>query len=293
MRITVVIPAFNEEANIGRTLESLLRPNEGDGPDRDHAGVADLDIVVAANGCVDRTADIARSFGVRVIDIATPSKTAALNAADAASTDFPRVYMDADMVVSPALIRALAEAVSRPGVLAAVPRAQIDATDSTWPVRAYYAINTRLPVFAGRLFGRGMIALAEQARARFESFPEIIADDMFLDAVVAADEKDEIDRPVRVRVPRDAGELVRRVARSREGNEEFHAWMREVGSAQGLAFDPVVGSRPGSWLRDVALPAPRLWPAAACYLAIVASAHRLRRSSRWTPRSGWGRGPSF
>src|SRR6185312_6038650 len=111
----------------------------------------------------------------RVVEIPTASKTAALNAADSMASYYPRIYLDADIVVSPRLVRALGEALSAPGVHGAVPRPEMDLAASSWPVRAFYRINSRLPVFRGRLFGRGVIAISKDARARFGAFPEIIA----------------------------------------------------------------------------------------------------------------------
>jgi glycosyltransferase involved in cell wall biosynthesis len=273
------MPAFNEEAGIGRALRALTEPGAG------------LDVVVAANGCTDRTAEIARSYGVRVVEIATPSKTAALNAADEIAGGDVRVYMDADVPADAALVRQLAEAVARPGIEAAVPRPVVDTGASTWPVRAYYAVNARLPVFRGRLFGRGIIALSAAARSRFERFPDITADDMFLDAIVAAGEKAEIDVPIRVVAPRTTGDLIRRVARSRDGNAEFWRFVSAAPPGYGLPPDPVPGPSSTSWLRHVVLRAPWLLPSAIVYVAVVLRAERKRRSPSWDVRSGWGRTP--
>ena len=280
MQISVIVPAFNEEAGIGTALRALLEPAESG---------SDLDIVVAANGCTDRTAEVARSFGVRVVEIPTPSKTAALNAAEKLVDGDVRVYMDADVPADGRLIRRLAAAVTQPGVEAAVPRLAVDTSGSTWAVRAYYAINARLPVFRGRLFGRGVIAISARARSRFTHFPEITADDMFLDAVVAAHEKTEVDVPVRVVAPPNRSDLVRRVARGRDGNAEFWRFVKAAPDGYGLPPDPVPGPRATSWLRNVVLRAPWLLPAAVVYVAVVLLAERRRRSRSWDVRSGWGR----
>ncbi len=53
-RFSVVIPCYNEEAYIGETLESLI--------DQDFKGK--FEIIVVDNNCTDRTADIAKSYGV-------------------------------------------------------------------------------------------------------------------------------------------------------------------------------------------------------------------------------------
>ena len=270
------MPAYNEQAAIGTALRALLEHPEF-GPD--------MEILVAANGCTDRTAEVARSFGVRVVEVPAASKTAALNAADAIAAGDVRVYLDADVPADAALVRRLAAAVARPGVEAAVPRPAVDTSASTWAVRAFYAVNARLPVFRNRLFGRGVIALSAAARARFARFPDITADDMFLDAVVPAGAKAEIDLPVRVVAPRTGRDLVRRVARARDGNAEFRRWV----AAAPAGFDAAAGPDSSSWLRHVVLRRPWLLPAAGVYVAVVLLAEQRRRSPSWDVRSGWGR----
>lgn len=282
MRTSVIMPAFNEAANIGNTLRTLLECRR--------IGL-DLEIVVAPNGCTDATAEVARGFDVRVVELTQPSKTGALNAAEAVATGGPRIYLDADVPIDPGLIELLVAAVSGPGVRAAVPRPEIDATASSWPVRAYYRINGRLPVFRGRLFGRGIIALSAAARSRFARFPELIADDMFLDAMVGPDEKIEVDGVIRVLAPARARDLVRRLARARAGNAEFWRIVRAAPADFPAVVDAVPGPRTSSWLRQVVLPSPRLLPAAVCYLVLTVLAEAWRRWPGWNVRSGWGRMP--
>lgn len=279
MQVSVIIPAYNEEAGIGRVLRELAQTPEA-GPD--------IRIVVAPNGCSDRTAEVAGGYGVQVVDVPVASKTAALNAADAV-VDGPRVYLDADIVASPALIRALGAALREPGIHAAVPRAEVDLAGSSWPVRAFYAINAKLPVFSGRLFGRGCIAVSAEGRARFAEFPDLIADDMFLDGMLHGGEKREVDLAVRVPAPRRLGDLIRRVARARAGNKQYFAWSQSHGRAYGAVADPVAGPARASWLRDVVLRSPRLWPAALVYVAVVLLAEARLRSRRYSVASGWGR----
>ena len=52
---------------------------------------------VVANACTDRTAEIAREAGVRVVEISTPGKANALRLGDAECVTFPRIYVDADI----------------------------------------------------------------------------------------------------------------------------------------------------------------------------------------------------
>ena len=94
--LSVPISAHNEEAVLGRCLDSLLADAE---PGK-------LEIVVA-NRCRDRTVEIGRSYGpqVPVIELEEASKQAALDACDVAATAFPRAYVDADIALSTAILR--------------------------------------------------------------------------------------------------------------------------------------------------------------------------------------------
>jgi glycosyltransferase involved in cell wall biosynthesis len=268
--ISVVIAAHNEEAVIGRCLDAIL----GDG----------LDITVVANGCTDRTAEVARQRpGVRVLDLPAAGKPGALNAGDAVAVGFPRVYLDADVVLSPGAIPALAAALDD-GPLAVVPQRVLDVHGRPILVRAYYAINKHLPAYRNALFGRGAIVLSEQGRARFAEFPTMTADDLFLDSLFADGERVEVpDVTSRVATPRKTADLVRRLTRVRAGNA---ALRRESALPAGVR-----SSVRSSWLRDVVLPRPWLAPAAACYVSLIATAELRARRSRGSAVQ-WGRDES-
>lgn len=80
-RVSVIIPAHDEAAVIGRLLGALV---DGDPEGR-------LEIVVGANGCTDGTAAVARAVDPRILVAETEraSKIAGLNAADGVATVFP------------------------------------------------------------------------------------------------------------------------------------------------------------------------------------------------------------
>ncbi len=59
MNISVIIPAHNEEHYIGRCLSSVRKAGE--------FAKAKVGIVVVANRCTDKTEEIARSFGARIV----------------------------------------------------------------------------------------------------------------------------------------------------------------------------------------------------------------------------------
>ncbi len=98
--LSLIIPASNEEAWIGRCLQAVA----------DSAPVpGGLEVIVVANGCRDHTATVARGFagrvpGLQVLELAQGSKPAALNAGDAAANGPLRAYLDADCVLSPPVL---------------------------------------------------------------------------------------------------------------------------------------------------------------------------------------------
>ena len=163
-RISVVIPAHNESAVIQRVLRPLA----------DALRTGELEVIVAANGCTDDTADLARAVapGITVVEVPTPSKILALNAADEVATVFPRVYVDADVEVGLAELRGLAELLGEPdGPLVAAPRMRIDTSRSSWPVRAHYRIWELSDYRQRGHVGSGVYALSAAGRGRFGRFP--------------------------------------------------------------------------------------------------------------------------
>lgn len=255
---SIIVPAHNEAGRIAGNLALLAAGAEPD----------EFEIIVVANGCTDATAEVAQGIaGVRVIDLPDPGKAAALRAGDAAATRPARIYLDADVPLSAQDARVLSKAVTAmPGVHAATGRRRILTRGSSLWVRAYYAVNRRLPVYDEGLYGRGVIAVGPIGRARFDEFPDAIADDLFLDSLFTAEEKCQLgDVSSSVAAPRTTVQLVTRLARVRRGNRE----MRETH-----------GARPQSrtaWLRHVVFPRPWLWPAGICYAAVVAAAEVLSR----------------
>jgi hypothetical protein len=149
-----------------------------------------MDIIVVANGCVDDTADVAASFGpaVRVLTLPAASKYAALTTGDRAATSFPRIYVDADVEVRTADIRALAAALRQPGVLAAAPPRELVITGRPWWVRWYYDVWTRLPGVQRGLWGRGVIAVNEAGHRRLVDLPPVQGDDLAMSLMFEPEE---------------------------------------------------------------------------------------------------------
>src|SRR5437763_13612695 len=155
--LSVVVPAHNEEAVIARCLTALLQDVAPDV----------IDVVVVCNGCTDRTADIAASFGVRVLSTPAASKSAALNLGDDAARHFPRAYADADVEVTGAALMQTASALAG-GALAAAPGLQLDLAGRSWAVRSYYRVWSRMRDAASDVTGSGAYVLSEDGRLRFD-----------------------------------------------------------------------------------------------------------------------------
>ncbi len=184
-QVSVVIPAHNEEAVIARCLTSL------------QAGAHDgeLDIIVVCNGCKDATADVVRRVApsATVIEISVASKVAALNAGDRLARHFPRFYVDADVELPLPDLRRVARALAGDGILCAAPRPLFVLDDRSWAIRAFYDVWQGIPYLTEDMIGSGVYALSEQGRARFEEFPELTADDQFVQQLFDRSERKAVE----------------------------------------------------------------------------------------------------
>ncbi|MEU6352786.1 glycosyltransferase family 2 protein [Streptomyces sp. NPDC047072] len=207
---SIVIPAHNEAAVIGRLLDALLA---------DSAPLDDTDIVVVCNGCTDDTARVAAEHGprVRVVEIPVPSKHAAMRAGDDHARGFPRLYVDADVVITGAGVRALTAPLddTDSGVLATAPARRIPLAACAWRVRAYYRVWQRLPAVREGLFGRGVIALSKAGHARIAELPPLMADDLAASLAFGPAERLVVDAAeVVIQPPRTWRDLIRRRIRA-------------------------------------------------------------------------------
>ncbi len=275
--ISVVVPAHDEARVIGRLLGQLTSgaPQEG------------LEVIVVANGCRDDTAQIAGRYGpgIRVLSIPVPSKREALLAGDQAATGFPRIYVDADVELRAADVRALAGALARPGALAAAPERVLALAGASWLVRWYYDVWARLPEVRSGLFGRGVIALSGAGHARVAGLPPLLADDLAASLVFRPDERVIVPGArVVVHVPRTAGDLLRRRVRAAMGvNQVEQAEGGPGTSARTRPRDLLALVRAEPWL------APRV----ALFLAVaVLARRRARREVQRNQYSTWLRDES-
>jgi glycosyltransferase involved in cell wall biosynthesis len=256
VRCAVIVPACNEEHVIGRTLSAML----------DGADPGELEIVVVANGCDDRTAAAARAFepAVRVVETPIASKALALDLGDRTAIAHPRLFVDADVTVDVSAIRAVADALDVEMARAAAPQLHVDVAGRPWSVRAYYRIWSRLAFARAGALGSGFYGISAAGRARFDRFPELIADDLFVPGLFAASERLVLRDHVFVQpAPRDRRSLVTRRVRAAAGTLQY-------GAQFPIAHAELVGSGRGALLAIAAR--PWLWPAALAYASVRAQA---------------------
>ena len=177
--LSVIIPASNEEHYVGRCLQALFASAPLPVP---------AEAIVVANGCRDRTADMARAEKARataagwtltVLDLVQGGKPGALNAGDEAASGDLRVYLDADIVVSPDLMAQVVGSLTgtQPIYVGATP---VIPVAKSWVTRAYGRFWSRLPFAKSVAPGYGLFAVNKAARARWGKFPAIISDDTFV-----------------------------------------------------------------------------------------------------------------
>ncbi|WP_166786588.1 WecB/TagA/CpsF family glycosyltransferase [Cryobacterium sp. TMT1-19] len=225
---SIIIPAHNEAAVIGRTLRALAPLAERN----------EAEIIVSCNGCTDATASIARTFpDVRVVEITESSKTAALNAGDGEASAWPRIYLDADIEITTDAVHAVFSTLSSGNLLAARPAFRYDTTGASPLVRAYYRARGRMPSMHSALWGAGVYAVNAAGHDRFGAFPALTADDLFVDTIFTSDEKTTLDTvPVRVRTPRSIRGLIAVLTRQHRGTIESSSSSTTVRSMRELAW---------------------------------------------------------
>lgn len=103
MMISFVIPAYNEERYLGATLERLIESAEAVGEP--------YEIIVVADGCSDGTADVARRYGIRLLEVELRHIAAVRNAGAREAAGDLFVFVDADTLVPPETLAATVRAI--------------------------------------------------------------------------------------------------------------------------------------------------------------------------------------
>jgi len=266
---SVIIPAYNEASVIDRCLSAMLATAKPD----------ELEIVVVANNCSDDTAVRARRHGplVKVVETPIGSKIHALNLGDENASGWPRLYVDADIVVSTQALRDVAAMLGEgsPYVVAA-PTAVVAFGDRLPWVQSFYKVWTQLPYFTEGVIGAGFYAFSKAGRERFGRWPDIIADDEYARLMAAPSERGvNRDHTFTITPPTQLRMVAKIQTRARAGLYQLHERFPEL-----LANET---TNPARTLKVLA-GRPDLWVHAPIYLGVMTfaklMAHRKLRKGQ-------------
>ncbi len=106
MNLTVIVPAFNEEAYIGATLDSIRAAASYLRTRSDF----EVDLIVVDNNSDDGTAAVARDKGAAAVHEAVQGVARARNAGARLAEEGVLVFVDADVIVPPVLFDDICDA---------------------------------------------------------------------------------------------------------------------------------------------------------------------------------------
>ncbi|MXZ61564.1 MAG: glycosyltransferase [Acidobacteria bacterium] len=160
MTLSIVIPAFNEEAYLGPTLDSL---RVAAAVLEARAGAA-VETIVVDNNSRDRTASVARRRGATVVHEPVQLIARARNAGARRASGNVLVFLDADVIVPPEFLIRIHEAMSDPACVGG-------GVETAWRAERF---SVRLHLWAWWLLVRltGMVTGAAQF-ARREAFDQV------------------------------------------------------------------------------------------------------------------------
>lgn len=131
MNLTVIVPAFNEADYLPATLEAIEAAAEHS---RVRSG-ADVDVLVVDNNSTDETAAIASSKGAAVVQEPVQGIARARNTGARHAQGDVLVFVDADVLLSPALLEAIQEAMSDPACVGG--GVDVEYRPERWSMRLY------------------------------------------------------------------------------------------------------------------------------------------------------------
>ena len=213
-KASIIIPAHNEAKVILRCLRSIFR----------NAYPGEFEILVVCNGCIDDTADIVRrSFpSVRVIETSVASKVVALNLGNAAVSRYPRIYLDADLVVTTVDLRELLRPLQTGKALAACGRMDIDTSRSNFFVKSFYKVWLLNSYLENGKFG-GLFAVSRDGQKRICPFSEVTNDDEMVRRSFRPSDRAFVEAcSFRMTAPRTLRGLIRIRTRATRGNVQIN-----------------------------------------------------------------------
>ena len=139
MKVSVIIPALNEEANVARAIESV--------GNRDEMGT---EVIVADGGSSDGTALAAGRLGVAVA-LSAPGRGRQMDTGAATATSEVLLFLHADTVLPGDWLEAVRSALADPAVVAGAFTLAVD-SKSPWLRFVEYTVDLRSR-FLGVMYG--------------------------------------------------------------------------------------------------------------------------------------------
>jgi glycosyltransferase involved in cell wall biosynthesis len=121
--ISLIVPAYNEEALLAATLRALRASAD--------AACVPYEVIVVDDGSTDRTAAIATAHGARVVSVKLRQIAAARNAGARVATGNLLVFVDADTLVPPEVLRGAIVAF-RAGAVGGGSAVRVDSNVPRW-----------------------------------------------------------------------------------------------------------------------------------------------------------------
>src|SRR5688572_27785659 len=122
MKISIVVPAFNEEKLLPAALRAMNSAREAF-----HTRNWDTELIVCDNNSTDRTKEVAQAEGARVVFEPINQIARARNAGAAAATGDWLIFIDADSHPSRELLNEVAEAITSGKYMAGGATVKLDA----------------------------------------------------------------------------------------------------------------------------------------------------------------------
>lgn len=266
---SVIVPAHNEANVLGNLLSDLQVLDR-----------SSFEVIVVCNGCSDSTIRVSERFDVKTIEISHPSKADALNRGLQVAVGISVVVIDADIRVDASAIVALSQVLNTSSPVAASLSVEFLLEGRSVLVRSYYNIFKSLPYVSDGLVGLGLYGLSGAGLRRLGAFPNIIADDLYVQRLFDRDERVVVaGHRFVVSVPRTVRSLILVRARVSRGNRQ----LRVSGSASPLRNRGVIHSSHFALFR-LMLRGPKQFFDGVVYAAITFAARiisRRRTSTRW------------
>ncbi len=260
MTISVIVPAYNEINVIDHTLKPYA------------SLTTEVQVIVVCNGCTDGTEDHVRSNypWVELIVLDEGSKVKAINAGNKVAKYFPRVYQDADVILSINSILNIEKEFDCKQYLFASPSVSLKGDKVDRIVKQYYEFIYETPAYKAGMVNSGVYILSKEALEKIGEFPNIIADDGFVKGCLGVENLQRLYNSTSiVGMPTKTISLVKVKTRSQLGNFQLKKL---------LGFSPSNGSNNFKSLLSIVYKSKK-WIPFFCYVSIMLMC-KLRASAQ-------------